>query len=303
MLFSVIIPTFNRRALLEQALATVTEQTCKDYEVVVVDDGSNDGTLQYLAGLGDRLRWISQNNCGPGAARNAGAAIASGEYLAFLDSDDLWFPWSLAAIRTLLLAHERPSLLFAKFADFVDQADLQSIAAVDPPSGMAFDCYLASASHDFFAGAGMIAVDRIVFARSGGFTEVRLNGEDHDLALKLGEARGFVQVTEPVTLAHRVHPGNEMGNIASTAAGIARLIATEKERRYPGGERHGVARRHIISRHARAAAVACLKGGHVRDGWRLYRETLPWQLRDRKIAFLGMMPLLLAYSAVFRARR
>ena len=93
--FSVVIPTHNRLDFLKQALSSVWTQTFTDYEVVVVDDGSTDGTRDWLAAQGKRIRAIRQPNRGPGAARNFGAREAQGNYVALLDSDDLWFPWTL----------------------------------------------------------------------------------------------------------------------------------------------------------------------------------------------------------------
>ena len=84
MLFSVIIPTFNRRRLLQCALESVLQQTLTDYEVLVVDDGSTDETKEYLATLGDRVRVFTQSNQDPGAARNLGIKHANARYAAFL---------------------------------------------------------------------------------------------------------------------------------------------------------------------------------------------------------------------------
>src|SRR5262245_53825606 len=94
--FSVIIPTHNRLCLLQRALGSVRNQTFRDYEVIVVDDGSSDGTWNYLGSLVPFIKALRQENRGPGPARNLGATHATGSYLAFLDSDDLWFPWTLA---------------------------------------------------------------------------------------------------------------------------------------------------------------------------------------------------------------
>src|SRR6266849_1500345 len=95
MQFSIVIPTYNRAQLLAHALESVWRQRFRDYEVIVVDDGSNDETQAYLHGLNNKVRVIRQENRGPGAARNIGAHQAHGDYVAFLDSDDLWFPWTL----------------------------------------------------------------------------------------------------------------------------------------------------------------------------------------------------------------
>ena len=93
---SVVIPAWNGARTLPRALTSVFAQSYRDYEVVVVDDGSTDDTQSVLAGYGDRIRVLSQPNRGMSAARNAGVRAASGEYLAFLDDDDEWMPEKLA---------------------------------------------------------------------------------------------------------------------------------------------------------------------------------------------------------------
>ncbi|MBN1492650.1 MAG: glycosyltransferase family 2 protein, partial [Candidatus Omnitrophica bacterium] len=91
---SVIIPTFNRKDLLKRALDSVCGQTFTPYEVIVVDDGSSDGTLALQADYPDVV-FVSQENRGVSAARNNGVAKAHGEWICFLDSDDLWKPRKL----------------------------------------------------------------------------------------------------------------------------------------------------------------------------------------------------------------
>jgi len=94
---SVIIPTFNRAALLPRALDSVVAQTYEPVEIVVVDDGSTDETAQVLRTYSDRVRLVNTNHKGPSHARNAGMRAATGRYIAFLDSDDSYYPAKLAA--------------------------------------------------------------------------------------------------------------------------------------------------------------------------------------------------------------
>lgn len=91
-LVSVVIPTYNRSRQVMEAVHSVLDQTWSDCEVIVVDDGSDDETAQVLDVFGDRIRYIKTENRGVAAARNRGVREARGEWLAFLDSDDLWNP-------------------------------------------------------------------------------------------------------------------------------------------------------------------------------------------------------------------
>ncbi len=95
-LISVIIPTYNRRRLLLEAIESVEKQTYSNVELIVVDDGSTDETAQLGETTSPLFRYTRQENRGPAAARNHGARIARGEWLAFLDSDDIWMPDKLA---------------------------------------------------------------------------------------------------------------------------------------------------------------------------------------------------------------
>lgn len=92
---SVIIPTFNREAFLKEAVDSVLAQDYPHAELIVVNDGSTDGTEKLLRDYGSVIKVVSQDNRGVSAARNAGIKIASGDYVAFLDSDDIWLPSKL----------------------------------------------------------------------------------------------------------------------------------------------------------------------------------------------------------------
>ena len=87
---SIIIPTYNRLSFLKEAVESVLNQTYQDFELILVDDGSTDATKEFAAGLSNRLKYIYQENSGASAARNHGISESQGEYITFLDSDDLW---------------------------------------------------------------------------------------------------------------------------------------------------------------------------------------------------------------------
>ncbi len=93
---SVVIPTFNCERFIGRTVGSALRQTYRDFEIIVVDDGSTDGTQAVLAEYGEALHYIKQANQGASAARNAALSRATGEYIAYLDADDLWHPEKLA---------------------------------------------------------------------------------------------------------------------------------------------------------------------------------------------------------------
>jgi glycosyltransferase involved in cell wall biosynthesis len=94
--FSVVIPSYNRSDMTVDAVNSVLGQTFRDFEIIVVDDGSTDGTEQVLRRFGEKIRYHKQENAGVAAARNRGIALSGGDYICYLDSDDLWHPQKLA---------------------------------------------------------------------------------------------------------------------------------------------------------------------------------------------------------------
>lgn len=98
-MFSIVVPLWNKRDTVRETVASVLAQTYDDFELIVVDDGSTDDSVDMLAGVDDpRLRILRQSNGGPGLARNAGIAAAKADWIAFLDADDLWLPDHLAEL-------------------------------------------------------------------------------------------------------------------------------------------------------------------------------------------------------------
>src|SRR5215831_12802543 len=94
-LISCIVPVFNGERYLRETLASILQQTYQPLEVIVADDGSTDGTAALVAGCGQQVSYFRQPHAGPAAARNLGLSTARGEFIAFLDADDLWHPEKL----------------------------------------------------------------------------------------------------------------------------------------------------------------------------------------------------------------
>jgi glycosyltransferase involved in cell wall biosynthesis len=128
--FSIVMPTYNRADTILRAIESVRAQGFSDWELIVVDDGSTDGTAERLAGLDPRLRVIRQENRGVTAARNAGLAAVTGQLIGFLDSDDEWLPHHLALAAAFFEAFPGEHLYTSEFwADYGGASKLNYFAA------------------------------------------------------------------------------------------------------------------------------------------------------------------------------
>ena len=300
-LFSVVIPSFNRVALLGGALDSVFAQRFTDFEIIIVDDGSTDGTRDYLYSLGRRIKLFHQPNQGPGSARNLGARHATGEYLAFLDSDDLWFPWTLEVYRDVIHDYRDPAFLAGKPYVFSDNDELRKVT----PSASRveqFVDYLSSGDQWRWWGASSFVIRRDAFTAVGGFADVWVNGEDADLALRLGEAPGFVQITGPVTFAYREHAASAIHDLGRTLAGAWCKVRAEQAGHYPGGSVRAAERRRILTRHTRPLTLWCLRQGLRREAWGLYVSTFVWNVSLGRAKYLASFPFLAVAEEFRRAK-
>ena len=236
--FSVIIPVHNRPGLVRQSIDSVLSQSFDGYEIIVVDDGSTDDTPAVLWSYGSQILAVTQSNQGCEVARNAGAATAGGEYLAFLDSDDLMFPWALQTYDRIIANMDQPALLISRIAYFSSEQLLvperyrcETIQVVE------FDDYL---SRDRSVGStvSMIVIRKDVFCMSNGFrhsSATTFNMSDHDFLLRVGCHGPVILVESPSTVAYRSHRDNSTSNTENVVAGMLRIIRAEKNRLYPGG--------------------------------------------------------------------
>jgi len=208
-LISIVIPTFNREQYLREAVQSVLAQTYDRWELLIVDDGSTDGTRAYLDTLTDqRIRSVSRNHGGNAAsARNVAIGNVFGSHIAFLDSDDLWEPEKLALQIADLNAHPACRWGYTGFV-CVDQRG-QKIGGMNPPRGAAprgwiFEDVL---KRRVPIPATAAVVQRQLFESVGGFDESLRVGEDLDLWIKLAEASPATVVPKALVKMRR-HPGN-----------------------------------------------------------------------------------------------
>ena len=181
-LVSVIIPTFNRRAMVCEAVASVCAQHGGDFEIVVVDDGSTDGTADALSNEFDsRCRVLRSENRGVSAARNLGVARSTGELLSFLDSDDLWLPEKLAAQIAFFQTHPTAQICQTEEIWVRNGVRVNPCKHHRKPSGDIFESSLRLC----LVSPSAVMLRRELFERAGGFDEGLPACEDYDLWLRI----------------------------------------------------------------------------------------------------------------------
>ena len=300
--FSVIIPVYNREKTIAETLESVASQEFRDYEVIVVDDGSDDNTLQIVKQFA-WVKLIEQPNSGPGAARNRGVAEARGKYVAFLDSDDLWFPWTLRRYHEVITSAEAsPAFVAGRHVLFSNRAEIRDVK----DSIIKIDCfadYYSAGEPMYWIGASSFVIGREHFLRVGGFITENVNAEDAELAMKLGTSDGFVFVTEPAMLAYRQHEENITQNWQKTVSGTKLIVQREYENKFPGGIARRRDRSIIISRHVRPVAVAAAKRGDIPLFARFYYSVLGESIKSARFRFLAGTPALALFYFILKAFR
>ncbi|MGB7067962.1 MAG: glycosyltransferase family 2 protein [Pyrinomonadaceae bacterium] len=226
-LVSVIIPNYNYGRYLAEAVESALNQTFPPHEVIVVDDGSTDNSLEVLAEYDGRIKVISQNNQGVGAARNAGARMATGNLLAFLDADDYWAPEKLEKQVSKFSEDPDMGLVHCGLACVDENGDRTSERdIVDGEQGWVADILLRVEPVIVGPGSNSL-IRREVFVSVGGYdTNPNLHpSEDWELSYRVACVYKFGFVAEPL-LYYRQHGGGGHTNIGRMER--AMLIGFEK---------------------------------------------------------------------------
>jgi len=205
---SVVIPNYNYGYFLERCINSVLAQSYPAIEIIVVDDGSTDESIQVIQGYGSKVKLIKQRNCGPSAARNAGIKAASGEWIALLDSDDSWHPLkSETQIKILQSDNSIDFIGTCTTNDFINSTTV--------------DSSFFSVDTAFFLDSSMSPSSAIIhkkcFRQVGMFNEDRRvhGAEDKEMWLRLSTVFKGVMIKSPLTL-YNVHQHQHNKNFEKT---------------------------------------------------------------------------------------
>lgn len=221
---SVIIPAYNYARYLGEAIDSVFAQTYPALEIVVVDDGSADDTSEVLAGYGDRIRAIRQQNQGVSAARNAGISAARGEYVAFLDADDVWHPSKLEAQMARFDADPNLGLVYCGAESFNAEGQTMQVWRDGMQGRVAIN--MLRFDRGVMAAPGCnIVVPKRVAEEIGGFDTRMTVSEDWDFYYRVA-ARYAIGFTGEALVRYRIHGSGAHRNIPEMEKGM--LLALTK---------------------------------------------------------------------------
>jgi len=208
-LVSVVIPAYNAEAYIAASVDSVLAQSYRDFELIVVDDGSADSTASRLAAYGDSLRCLRQANGGVSQARNTGVRASRGRLVAFLDADDVWLPEKLG--KQMGALRDRSDCRACYTAVTVADAMLRPMAVERSPEGGVGALSLLLCGNVVPGSASSILCERELFVETGGFDPELSLCADWDMWLRLAARTCFAAVDEPLVIYRRTH-GSMSGN-------------------------------------------------------------------------------------------
>ena len=237
MRFSVVIAAYQAADTVAEAIGSVLSQTCQDFEVHVVDDGSSDDTAKIAAAIAEkdgRVHVHRQANGGPSAARNTGIAAGTGEYVSMLDSDDLWLPDYLHEMGRALDLDTGVGFAYTEAWAFDELGGrflkTTAMARQHPPTQtLAHERFLSELIQRNFV-YNAVTVRRSVLEKVGGYDTAMTHGEDYELWLRIANS-GFNAARVPGPLAiKRDSPGSLSDDEAAMAAGVGQAYRAVLER-------------------------------------------------------------------------
>jgi glycosyltransferase involved in cell wall biosynthesis len=261
---SVVIPAFNSARYIREAIESVFDQDYCDYEIIVIDDGSTDSTLNIVKSYSSRINILTQDHKGPGAARNLGVHHAQGDYIAFLDSDDIWLYDKLRTQVAVLDAEPNLSFVCSEAFVFTDDDGVIDLWQKDPNVTESFECLL----ENNFITTLTVLMRRSCFKAVKGFDERLLNAQDYDLWLRLTMNKyKFKYICKPLA-KYRRHQMNNTRNTDQRVRSYELLLKKKdiwmhmpifKKRKRLAGISYGFANTYLSNKQYSKAARFYLK--------------------------------------------
>jgi len=294
MRFSIIITCYNQGKLIKDAVDSALSARRDSEEIIVVDDGSTDGSRELLRSYGRAVRLVCREiNGGAGVARNCGASVATGDFLVFLDGDDVLLPWALDVYQRIVERKE-PKLILSRMQWF--RGALPRAQAVAAPQSIRIVEYMDYMRKDrpFGNSASALVIDRRAFHQVSGWLQEMFPMDDQDLTFRLGDSGRTIQILSPATVLHREHEANSIHHIPPFIVVLFRMLERERQGGYPGGEPRRLERYGLLGGLILHWTKRAVKRGLYRDaatllvqGWPMLAAAIA---RRCKAVFAGRRP-------------
>ena len=283
---SVVIPSYNCGHYVVKAVESVLKQSCPPQEIILVDDGSTDHTREVLEPYRKAIVYLYQKNAGEPAARNTGIRHASGEFIAFLDADDMWLPEKLELQMEYFARHPEVALVYSDMAIFDETGILHESVKdwlkVSMPSGFVFPQLFA----ETLFGSGTVVFRKSSIEKVGYFDETFFVGSDYEMWLRMARYFKFGYVDKPL-LMYRQHASMATRGLGLAlqdglpweAKVITKILSSYPEVRRELGD-STVRRR--LARPYFYLGYSCLDRGNHDEARKLLSRSLrqwPWSLR------------------------
>jgi len=276
---SVVIATYNHRDFVVDALSSVFEQTFRDYEIIVVNDGSQDDTANLLRPFAESgaISYCEQTNAGPAAARNRGLAAAKGEFIAYLDDDDRWpqdkLEWQVLA----LLSNPEISVIAGGYS-IIDEDGNENEGPLSREGAVTFESLF---DRNPFCSPGQTLIRAERLRAIGGFDTSIWGSDDFDAWFRLLRTGGITYINR-IALRYRLHPLNSSND-------VTRIAHQALE---------------VIRRHAKSAPAGAQTGLMVRGYVSVFKYALRKMLNNSKsVLRRGSLGGILKFISGLRFRR
>jgi glycosyltransferase involved in cell wall biosynthesis len=245
-LFSIVVPTYNSGKLIDETITSLINQDFKDYEIIIIDDGSTDGTFERLQKYKKYIQIFGETNKGSTYARNIGIESASGEYIVSFDHDDILLPFALKIYSEVINYFNHPPLIFSSIKTFERKLEESSYFWGEKKIEVTKFKNFFKKNISLPVINGNIIARRENILKVSGYQQNSFAYDDHLLLFRLGTESPMISINHPITVGYRNHIGNWSRNIEYTMKGALAFINSERKNKFPGGISYRLDRRGLI---------------------------------------------------------
>ena len=279
--FSVVIPLFNKQHHIERTIESVLQQTFTDFEIIVINDGSTDRSEALVSQIDDpRIRLVTQENLGAGAARNSGIKLAKGELVALLDADDQWHPFFLEQITTLIKAYPEHSVYATAFAYVHEKRSTPANYSIAIKEHGSVNFFEASCLSSILSSSS-IAFRKNVVEQVGLLDTTIVSGQDTDYWIRIGLLFPIAFSRRICVLYHRID--ESLSNKAFSSENKPPFTKWLEE------EKSNPPLKKFLDLNRYSLAIRCKAHGEL-DSYRFYRNHISSKSLNKKQRFLLDLP-------------